>query len=441
MANEPEILQRATPVEGAHPSVRRKSRGIWVVVAIVIIAAAVGIILFRRSHAGGSQGGAPAGAGGRGGPGGVGFPVPVIAGAVAQKDVPIYLNGIGTVQAFNSVSIRSRVDGQLEKISFTEGADVKAGELLAQIDPAAFRAQVQQAEAKKAQDEAQLANAQIELNRDAALVKDKILAQDVYDSQKALVNQLEAGVKADQAALENAKVQLAYTTITAPIDGQAGIRQMDVGNMIRANDSNGLVTLTQLKPISVVFTLPEQNLNDIQANRSTNEMIVLAMDRDNKTELSRGVLAVIDNQIDPATATVRLKATFQNKDLHLWPGQFVNARLLLRIQHNAAVVPASVVQRGPEGTYAFVIKDDQTVELRPVKVGQMEQDMALIEEGLKPGEQVVVDGQYKLQRGSKVKLGGSSDATPGAGGRNGRPGGSQGSKPGQGRAPGAPEKS
>jgi membrane fusion protein, multidrug efflux system len=369
--------------------------------------------------------------------------VPVVAGAVAQKDVPIYLNGIGTVQAFNSVSIRSRVDGQLEKIAFAEGGDVKAGDLLAQIDPASFRTQVQQAEAKKAQDEAQLANAQIELNRDAALVKDKILAQDVYDSQKALVNQLDAAVKADQAALENAKVQLAYTTITAPIDGRAGIRQMDVGNMIRANDSNGLVTLTQLKPISVVFTLPEQNLNEIQANRSTNQMTVLAMDRDNKTELARGVLAVIDNQIDPATATVRLKATFENKDLRLWPGQFVNARLLIKIRHNAAVVPASVIQRGPEGTYAFVIKDDQTVELRPVKVGQMEQDLALIEDGLKPGEQVVVDGQYKLQRGSKVKVGSAADSRPGGGGpTGGKPGGggAEGTR-GQGRPAGAPKKS
>src|SRR4051812_29541023 len=219
MANESEILQRSASVQGNNSPGRRKGRGIWIVLTIVLIAAVTGVVIYRKSHTEGPQTGGTAGAGGRGGAG-AGFPVPVVPGTVAQKDVPIYLNGIGTVQAFNSVTIRSRVDGQLEKIAFTEGADVKAGDLLAQIDPAAFRTQVQQAEAKKAQDAAQLANAQIELNRDAALVKDKILAQDVYDSQKALVNQLEAAVKADDAALENAKVQLAYTTITSPIDGR-----------------------------------------------------------------------------------------------------------------------------------------------------------------------------------------------------------------------------
>jgi multidrug efflux system membrane fusion protein len=352
------------------------------------------------------------------------FPVPVVAGVVSKQDVPIYLDGLGTVQAFNTVTVRSRVDGQLQKIMFTEGAEVKAGQVLAQIDPEPLKTQVAQAEAKKAQDEAQLANAQIELRRDEALFKDKILAQDAFDTQKALVQQLQAAVQADQAALENTKVQLGYTTIDAPIAGRVGIRQVDQGNMIHATDSNGLVVLTQLKPISVLFTLPEQTLREIQKQSSSEPMTVVAMDRDNKTELDRGQLTVIDNQIDTTTGTIKIKAAFPNENLKLWPGQFVNARLLLTVRQGGAVVPASVIQRGPEGPYAFVIKEDQTVEIRPIKVGPIEQEMALIEQGLQAGERVVVDGQYRLQPGSKVNPSGQREGRtgpPGAGGK--RPGG------------------
>ena len=329
-------------------------------------------------------------------------PVPVVAGQVAQKDVPIYLDGLGTVQAFNAVTVHVQVDGELKKVAFIEGQDVRAGDLLAQIDPAPFRAQFEQAAAKKAQDEAQLANARIELDRD--LVAATAVARQVIDTQKALVDQLAAQVNADQAAIDSANIQLAYTTITSPIDGRTGLRLVDQGNIVHTTDANGLVVVTQLKPISVMFTLPEQNLPAIQKEHAAGDITVLAVDRDNRTVLASGKLAVIDNQIDPTTGTIRMKATFPNEDLQLWPGQFVNARLLLTTRKGGLVVPASVVQRGPEGSYAFVIKEDQTVAVQPVKVAQIENGEALINEGLHPGQEVVVDGQYRLQAGSKVKM-------------------------------------
>jgi multidrug efflux system membrane fusion protein len=348
-------------------------------------------------------------------------PVPVVAGVVAEKDVPIFLDGLGTVQAFNTVTVRARVDGQVIKVDFTEGQDVRVGDVLVQIDPDPYRTALEQAVAKQGQDEAQLANAKTDLKRYADLLENEGITQQVFDTQKALVNQLEAAVKADQAAIESAKVQLAYTTIASPIDGRTGIRLVDQGNMVRANDGTGLVVITQLKPISVVFTLPEQTLGRIQKQQSiAPDLAVIAVGRDNTNVLGEGTLAVIDNQIDTTTGTIKLKATFANTDLGLWPGQFVNARLLLFVRKNSAVVPASVVQRGPDGAFAFVINEDQTVEIRPVKVGQIERGEALIEDGLHLGEHVVVDGQYKLQKGSRVKF--AESPGPGsAGERGGRP--------------------
>lgn len=329
--------------------------------------------------------------------------VPVVEGKVAQKDVPIYVDGLGTVQAFNTVTVHVRVDGELKKVAFVEGQDVHAGDLLAQIDPDPFKTALEQTVARKAQDEAQVANAQLDLKRDTDLVQQKIATQQAYDTQKALVDQLVATVKADQAAIDSAKVQLDYATITSPIDGRTGIRQVDQGNIVHAVDVNGLVVITQLHPISLVFTLPEQSLNEIQKEMLSNQVTVLAVDRDNTTQLGEGKLAVIDNEIDTTTGTIRLKATFANEDLRLWPGQFVNARLLLTTRKGGLVVPASAVQRGPEGSYIFVIKDDQSVEVRPVKVAQIEKGEALIDQGLKPNENIVVDGQYRLQIGSHVK--------------------------------------
>jgi multidrug efflux system membrane fusion protein len=339
-------------------------------------------------------------------------PVPVIAGTVAQKDVPIYLGGLGTVQAFNTVLVRARVDGQVTKIAFTEGQDVREGDLLAQIDPDPFRTALDQAVAKKGQDEAMLANARVDLKRYADLLANEGVTQQQYDTQKALVDQLVATVNADQAAIESAKVQLAYTTITSPLDGRTGIRLVDQGNIVHAADASGIVVITQLRPISVVFILSAQTLPFIQdqIHASGNPgLTVLAVSQDNATVLGEGKVAVIDNQIDVTSGTIKLKATFPNTDLRLWPGQFVNARLLLTVRKGSTVVPASVVQRGPEGPFAFVINSNQTADVRQLKLvpklqDQVEQPEIVVEEGLRPGEQVVVDGQYKLQRGSRVKL-------------------------------------
>ena len=349
-------------------------------------------------------------------------PVPVVAGTVAEKDVPVYLGGIGTVQAFNTVTVHARVDGQVTKIAFTEGQDVHAGDLLAQIDPDPFRTALEQTVAKKGQDEAQLANARVDLKRYADLLANEGVTQQQYDTQKALVDTLAATVNADQAAIESAKVQLAYTTIVSPIDGRTGMRQVDAGNIVHANDANGIVVITQLKPISVVFILPEQTLAAIQKQSQGDDpaLTVLAVSQDNTTVLGEGKLAVIDNQIDQASATIKLKATFPNTDLKLWPGQFVNARLLVNVRKGSVVVPDAVIQRGPEGAFAFVIKDDQTVEVRPVKVAarsgaQIGQGETVIEDGLRPGERIVLDGQYKLQQGSRVKI---ADGGGGGGGKS-----------------------
>src|SRR5882672_6467468 len=393
------------------PSPPGKPRSLWglktthcLTAALCVAAIVAGCGRESGSAKGGKQGK---------GPGGSNAPVAAIIGKVTQKDVPIYLAGLGTVQAFNTVTVRSRVDGQLNKLSFKEGQDVQAGELLAQIDPDPFRTQVEQLEAKKAQDEAQLSFARVELKRNADLLAQKIVSQEVYDTQKAQVDQLVALVKSDQAAIDNAKVQLNYTTIEAPISGRTGIRFVDEGNIIHSADSNGIVVLTQLKPISLVFTLPEQSLREIQPQQAQGPMTVVALDRDNSTQLDAGQLAVFDNQIDTTTGTIRLKATFPNANLKLWPGQFINARLLLTVRTNGIVMPTSVVQRGPEGAYAFIVNSDMSVKMAPVKVAQIDQGQALIDSGLTAGQRVVVDGQYKLQPGSKVKPAESSATQPG----------------------------
>jgi membrane fusion protein, multidrug efflux system len=396
----------APPSPAAPSSPKRESSAAkmagFVVLCLLIVAGAVWL---SKHHAASSA---------KKGPGGGRMempPVPVVAGSVAEKDMPVYLGGLGTVQAFNTVTVRARVDGQVTKIAFTEGQDVRAGDLLAQIDPDPFRTALDQAIAKKGQDEAQLANAHVDLKRYADLLANEGVTEQQYATQKALVDQLVATVNADQAAIESAKVQLAYTTITSPIDGRTGIRQVDQGNIVHANDSNGIVVITQLKPISVVFTLSAQNLPFIQDEmQATGDpgLPVEAVSQDNTTVLGQGKLAVIDNQIDITSGTIKLKATFPNTDLRLWPGQFVNPRLLLKVRKGATVVPAAVIQRGPEGDFAFVIKEDQTADVRQVKLApklqdQVEQPEVVVDEGLRPGERVVVDGQYKLQKGSRIK--------------------------------------
>ena len=350
--------------------------------------------------------------------GGGGAAVPVVAGTAEQKDMPIYLDGLGTVQAFNTVTVHTRVDGELQQVLFTEGQDVKTGDLLAVIDPRPFQAALDQAIAKKAQDEAQLANGKIMLGRNTDLLNKKVIDQQDFDTTKYQADQFQAAVQADQAAIENARTQLDYTQIKSPINGRTGVRLVNVGNIVHAADQTGIVVITQLKPISVIFTLPEQDLPAIFDQGGANGGLhVSALDRGNTTPLDEGSLAVVDNEIDQTTGTVRLKATFPNDQLKLWPGKFVNARLVLTTRKGAIVVPSSVVQRGPQGTYAYVIKPDKTVEMRPIKVGQTEANLALIDEGLKAGEQVVVDGQYKLQPGAHVELTSAQPPQPSAPGK------------------------
>src|ERR1700716_861208 len=342
---------------------------------------------------------------GPGGPGGAaGAPVPVVGGTVKKQDVPIYFNGIGTVQAYNTVTVRVRVDGQIKEIDYKEGQEVKTGDLLAVIDPAPYQAVYDQAIGKRAQDQAQLGNARVVFQRDSELLAKNVLDHQTYDTAKFQVDQFQALVQSDEANIESAKVNLDYTRVTSPILGRVGIRLVDVGNIVHASDSNGIVTITQLKPISVLFTLPQQQLDQINQEADKGQLKVLAVDRDNTKPLSEGVLAVVNNQIDQTTGTIQLKATFPNEDQKLWPGQFVNARLLVTTRKDGLVVPASVIQRGPNGSFAYVIKPDQTVEMRPVTVNQIDNGLALIDDGLQEGEQVVVDGQYKLQPGSKVIL-------------------------------------
>lgn len=350
--------------------------------------------------------GAAGGRNGRGGPPGAGGgAVPVVAAEVEQKDVPIFLDGLGTVQAFNTVTVRTRVDGELQQVLFSEGQEVTTGDMLAVVDPRPFQAALDQATAKKAQDEAQLGNARVVFTRNSDLLARKVIDQQTYDTSKFAVDQFEGTVQGDQAAIDNARTQLDYTQIKSPINGRTGIRLVDVGNVIHAADANGIVVITQLKPISVVFTLPEQNLQEILNQGAANGGLhVSALDRGNTTPLGEGTLAVVDNQIDQTTGTVKLKATFPNDDLKLWPGKFVNARLVLTTKKGATVIPASVVQRGPQGTYAYVIKPDKSVEMRQIKVAQTENNQTVVDDGLKPGEQVVVDGQYKLQPGAHVEI-------------------------------------
>lgn len=409
----PEPLGRVSAIPEKSHAVRN-----WLIVLSLLGLVGFGIFRVIQSREAARQKAEGAGRGAQ-------MPVPVVAGIVKAKDVSIYLDGLGTVQALNTVTVRARVDGQLDKIAFKEGQDVKAGDLLVQLDPAPLKAALEQAEARQRQDQVQLANAQRDAERNVDLLAKKVIAQQEFDTQKSLTAQYEAAVKNDAAAVESAKVQLSYATIVSPIPGRVGIRQVDEGNLVRANDQNGIVTITQLQPIALLFTLPQQNLPPIQKELNGGaELGVLAVASDNKTVLDEGKLAVIDNQIDAATGTIKMKAVFPNAEHQLWPGQFTNARLHLTTRKGGLVVPASVIQRGPEGAYVFVIKADETVENRPVKVAQIEDGEALLDEGLSAGERVVVDGQYRLQPGSKVKIA-EPVARPGAGGANGKPAASE----------------
>jgi len=339
--------------------------------------------------------------------------VPVVAGTVVAADVPVLLNAIGTVQAYNMVTIKSRVDGQIVAVKFQEGQNVEAGAPLIQIDPRPFAASLEQAQATKEKDEAQLVSAQADLTRWAELVGQGYKSQQTYDQQKATVAQLKAAIKGDEAQIDTAKLNLGFSDIRAPIGGRLGARLVDTGNMVRATDAAGLVTIAQLKPIFVSFTLPQEVANKVRQKQSEGVLEVRAYGHDNKTLLGTGKLTLIDNAIDQPTGTIRLKATYDNGDERLWPGEFVNVRLVLNTRKNVPTVPAPTVQDGPTGQYAYVIKDDDTVERRPVEVAVVQDGIAVITKGLSAGERVVVDGQYRLTQGARVRLTSPNQAAAG----------------------------
>ena len=328
--------------------------------------------------------------------------VPVTVSAVSRRDVPIFLESLGTVQASNTVAVHSQIDGKLQSVNFVEGQEVHKGDTLAVIDPRALQAALNQATAKKAQDEAQLIAAQKDLDRFKALLTKAAGTQQSVDQQQGKVDQLKATIDADQAAIESAQTQLSYTTITAPFDGRVGFRQVDAGNIIHANDTNPLTVLTQIRPSIAIFTLPQKNLAEVRDAMLRGSVQVIAMDQDNTRQLAQGELMLIDNQIDQSTSSIRLKARFANEDDRLWPGEFVRLRVRAATRDGAVTIPPPAVQRGPQGLYAWVVKSDNTAEQRPIETAPVDNDTTIVTKGLTVGERVVVNGQYRLQAGTRV---------------------------------------
>lgn len=339
--------------------------------------------------------------------------MPVAIATVERRSIPVYLTGLGSVSAFNTVSIRSRVDGQLVQVAFKEGQHVNKGDLLAVIDPRPYQVALSQAEATLFKDHALLSDARLNYQRYKGLLQESgAMSQQQVDTQQATVDQLEGTVRTDQANIDNAKLNLSYCHIMAPVSGRVGLRLVDVGNMVHASDANPLLVITQLQPIAVLFTLPEDQLPEVAREMAHHTLEVDAYSRDDRTRLSTGKLLTIDNQIDPTTGTGKLKAVFDNPDDQLWPNQFVNVRLLLKTRTNSIVVPAAAVQRGPQGNFVYVVKSNHTVQVRPVEVALTQYNISAISNGVSAGDVVVTDGQDKLQDGSKVVERTESAASP-----------------------------
>ncbi|HLK80618.1 MAG TPA: efflux RND transporter periplasmic adaptor subunit [Xanthobacteraceae bacterium] len=418
-----------TTVPSADRTTRRRRR--WIVGIAIILGIAASYLWFyapqylpaslaqyRQAQIQMSEAG---GGGGRGlrGDG----PVPVLAAVAKKADVPVFFDGVGSSRALNTVTVRPQVDGKLMSVNFKEGQDVDQDFVLAEIEATIYQAQYDQAVAKKAMDEAQLANARLDLERYARLTQTNSATRQQYDTQRALVAQLEAQVQADQGAIDNAKAILSYTRITAPLAGRTGIRQVDAGNIVHATDTTGIVVITQIRPIAVIFLLPQQRLAQVNKAFAQGPLSVQALGDDNRTVIDSGTLTVIDNQVDQATGTVKLKAEFPNKDLQIWPGQFVNVKLLVDTLRQVIVVPTAAVQRGPNGTFAYVANEDNTVTVRPVTVAQQDDLEAVIASGIDEGEQVVTTGFAQLTDGAKITIGAQEDLRRPAGSerRRGRP--------------------
>jgi membrane fusion protein, multidrug efflux system len=331
--------------------------------------------------------------------------VPVSVATAERRDMPYFLTGLGSVTAYYTVSVKSRVDGELMQVNFKEGQNVQKGDLLALIDPRPYQVALDQAQATQFKDQAALRDAKLNYDRYKQLLQESgAMSQQQVDTQKATANQFEGAVRNDQAAIDSAKLNLVYCHITAPVSGRIGLRQVDPGNIVHANDTNAMFVITQLQPIAVLFTLPEDNLQTVSRQMAKNTLTVDAYGRDNQTKLATGTLLTIDNQIDQTTGTGKLKAVFDNKDNALWPNQFVNIRLLLEVRKNSTAVPAAAIQRGPQGTYVFVAKSDNTVNVRPVTIAFTQDNVSVIASGISPSEVVVTDGQDKLQEGSKIEI-------------------------------------
>jgi multidrug efflux system membrane fusion protein len=342
--------------------------------------------------------------------------ISVAIAPVQKQDMPVYLSGLGSVTAFNTANIKSRVDGEIMQVRVREGQTVRQGDLLIEIDARPYQVQREQAEAQLSRDQAQLGDAKLNLERFTALIPSGSIAQQQVDTQRALVHQLEGTVANDKALIDNAKLQLVYCHIIAPFNGRVGLRQVDPGNIVHATDATPMLVLTQLQPIAVIFTLPEDVLPTVARRMKTSTLQVDAFSRDDQTKLASGKLQTIDNQIDPTTGTAKLKAVFDNKDEQLWPNQFVNADLLLEVRKNSTVIPTAAVQRGPQGTYVYAVKPDKTVEVRPVAVALTQGNTTAITSGLNPGDTVVTDGQDKLQSGSTIE---PRNTNPGRSGNTG----------------------
>ena len=417
-----------------------KGRTTSTLIAGLVIAAVVGVYYMPQAQQprqvqGGSKGG-------QRGAIASGDSVPVLATPAKLADVPVYLDGVGTAKALNTVTVRSQVDGKLIKISFTEGQDVDKGYVLAKIDPVTYQAAYDQTVAKKAQDEAQLANARLDLERYTRLAATNAVNKQQLDTQKAMVAQLEAQLKLDQAAIDNARAILSYTDVIAPITGRTGIRLIDEGNIVKAADASGIVILTQLRPIYIFFNLPQQHLPELNKGFSEAPLAVDAIGPDGKSALDRGKVVVIDNQVDQTTGTVKLKAEFPNPNLQLWPGQFVNVRVLMDTRRQVVVVPTAAIQRGPNGTLVYVLRDDSTVTVRPVKLSQQDEIQSVIDAGLQAGERVITTGFARLTEGTAVTVSSAEDSGDAARSNQPRAEGTGGGRPedtGQ-AAPGSPRR-
>jgi len=406
-----ELRERSVPQDDFESRERETSSSRWWLWVIVLALIAGGGYWYfhgkgteaQSSQAGGAAGGGQGG--GRRGGGGPGGPmvVPVVVATAQKGDLPVYFNGLGTVTAFNTVTVRSRVDGQIVKINFTEGQMVHQGDSLVEIDPRPYQVQLEQAEGQLAKDQAQLHDVQVDYQRYQLLFKEGVIPKQQVDTQQAQVGQSEGAIKADQAVVDNAKLQLVYAHVIAPISGRIGLRLVDMGNIVHASDATGLLVITQLQPIAVIFSLPQDQLSQVMSKLHGAQLNVEAFDRDDITKLATGKLLTIDNQIDITTGTYKLKAVFNNEKSDLFPNQFVNIHLLVDTKRNVTIIPTPAIQRGPQGTYVYVMHADNTVKIQPVTVALSASNQVGISNGLQPGDVVVTDGTDKLQEGSKVE--------------------------------------